>query len=96
MANGYELKADGEPISPIFIHLQMDQHCLSLQEFIKLANSTSAISKDISFHLLSDGAAVEILVFPPEEGSFKLKLALTVSIGASVVSVGWSFLKGLS
>lgn len=81
---------NGKFMSILPIHFSLPGHAIPLSTFIHTANQTANIFKAFNREIFENGLKYEILVLPPELGSFKNRL------GVAVVAVGvvaWGFVE---
>lgn len=87
-------------IQVIPIHFDVPGHQLLLSTFVETATQTEAIIRSFNRELFDEKLEYEIVVLPPEVGSFKSRLgiwAVAASIFAFVESdIGKAFIKGLT
>ncbi|MCA1934462.1 MAG: hypothetical protein LDL37_03355 [Asticcacaulis sp.] len=87
--------AGSELISPVqlfHIHLQTSEHYLPLPDFIKLSQSTRVISENLSEVIFGNNAKIDFLIFPPETGSFHIKIGFKSLTVAGFLGGAWVFL----
>lgn len=88
-------------IGLIPLHFDVPGNHLPLTTFIETANQTRAIVEAFNRDLFEGGLRFELFVLPPEEGSFKTKLGLALSVCGVVWAftqsdIGKAFIKGLT
>ncbi|TGQ31291.1 hypothetical protein [Mesorhizobium sp. M00.F.Ca.ET.216.01.1.1] len=88
-------------IEIIPIHFDVPEHHILLQTFIETAAQAKAIIAAFNQHLFEGQLEYQILVLPPEVGSFKTKLGVAVAAGGILWSalesdIGTGFIKGLT
>ncbi|MGN6549011.1 MAG: hypothetical protein ACTHJ3_03835 [Pararhizobium sp.] len=96
---GWELdRASGQ----IFIHFGVDDHFIKLETFIKTTDSVRRIIEAMDGTFFQGGLEYELIVLPPEPGTFLTKLALWVSTGVGTVfafantPVGTAYIESLT
>lgn len=86
----------------LFIHFDVDDHFLRLDTFIETAESARNIIKALDATFFQGSLEYELIVLPPEDGTFLSKLALWVTGGAGAVvaflnsDVGSAYIEGLT
>lgn len=86
----------------LFFHFDVQDHYLKLETFIQTAESARRIIEALDKTFFKGLLQYELIVVPPEEGTFLSKLALWVVGGASAVfafansDVGAAFIEGLT
>jgi len=86
----------------LFIHFDVDDHFLKLDTFIRTAESTRKVIEALDATFFQGALKYELIVLPPEDGSFLSKLAIWVSGGAASVfaflnsDVGSAYVEGLT
>lgn len=91
-----------EPSATLFLHFEVFEHALGLDTFIETADSTRRIVEALNESLFSGNLAFEIIVIPPQKGTFLTKLVLRIIKGAGFVfiaantPIGSNFIEGLT
>ncbi|MCM2561006.1 hypothetical protein M8756_01900 [Lutimaribacter sp. EGI FJ00015] len=86
----------------LFIHFDVDDHFLRLDTFIATAESARKVIEALDATFFQGTLEYELIVLPPEDGSFLSKLALWVSGGVASVfafmnsDVGSAYVEGLT
>lgn len=86
----------------LFIHFDVDDHFLKLDTFIETAESARKVIEALDATFFQGTLEYELIVLPPEDGSFLSKLALWVSGGVASVfaflnsDVGSAYVEGLT
>lgn len=86
----------------LFFHFDVDEHYLKLETFIETAESTRKVIEALDATFFQGSLEYELIVLPPEDGSFLSKLALWVSGGVASVfaflnsDVGSAYVEGLT
>jgi len=86
----------------LFLHFDVDEHYLKLETFIETAESTRKVIEALDATFFQGSLEYELIVLPPEDGSFLSKLALWVSGGVASVfaflnsDVGSAYVEGLT
>ncbi|ESZ24269.1 hypothetical protein [Mesorhizobium sp. L2C084A000] len=89
-------------IEIIPIHFDVPEHHLELKTFIETAAQTELIIAGLNEYLFEGRLEYQVLVLPPEIGTFKTRLAIaaataaTISWGAVESDIGAAFIKGLT
>ncbi|MFA5830027.1 MAG: hypothetical protein WC843_06090 [Candidatus Gracilibacteria bacterium] len=90
-------------IEVISIHFNVPSHYLLLSEFIETANDVEQILQEFNFKFFDAKLNIQILVLPPEEGSFLKKLGIFFALPVCVLSwgflesdIGKAYIKGLT
>lgn len=84
------------------IHFDVQESKLSLQTFIRSAQSIDKLSSELNNILFNNYLIFKIYVLPPEDGSFLKRLGIAVSAGAAAAlsfaetDVGKAFIRGLT
>lgn len=95
-------RIDRRAIETISIHFDLPGHQIPLSTFIRTAEQTEAVIRSLNRELFDGNLRYELLVLPPEEGSFKSKLGFVLLGGWAVLwsftesDVGKAFIKGLT
>ena len=71
------------------IHFNVPGHYLPLATFIETTSKTAAIVQSLSSLLSADQAKFEIVVLPPDEGTFLARLGVSLVGGAGLI---WGFI----
>lgn len=100
MAVGLEAFSEGD-FEVIPIHFDVPDHHLPLKTFIETASQTEAVIAALNEKLFDGRLQYEILVLPPEVGTFKTKLAIVCSTFAAFWALvesdsGKGLIKGLT
>ncbi|WP_105744359.1 hypothetical protein [Phyllobacterium phragmitis] len=69
----------------LLIHFGVDDHFIKLDTFIKTADSAHRIIKALDGTFFRGSLEYELIVLPPEPGTFLTKLAVKVGSGAALV-----------
>jgi hypothetical protein len=86
----------------LFIHFDVQDHFLKLDTFIKTADSARRVIEALDKTFFQGTLEYELIVIPPEGGTFLSKLALWISGGTAAVftfvntDVGSAFVEGLT
>ncbi|RWM40346.1 MAG: hypothetical protein EOR76_35810 [Mesorhizobium sp.] len=87
-------------IEIIPIHFDVPEHHLELKTFIETAAQTEAIIAGLNEYLFDGKLDYQVLVLPPEIGTFKTRLAVVATAGviwaALESNIGAAFVKGLT
>lgn len=84
------------------IHFDLPRHEIPLNTFVRTAEQIETIIASFNQKFFDGALEYEILVLPPEEGSFLAKLGLLVAGGAYILwnfiesDIGKGFIKGLT
>lgn len=95
-------RTDGHAIETISIHFDVPGHQIPLSTFIRTAEQTEAVIRSLNRELFDGNLRYELLVLPPEEGSFRSKLGVVLLGGWAVLwtftesDIGKAFIKGLT
>lgn len=73
------------PKNSLLIHFDVEEHHIKLDTFIQTADSARRIIASLDQTLFGGGLEYEILVLPPEDGTFLQKLALCISVVAGTI-----------
>ncbi|OAP34803.1 hypothetical protein [Sinorhizobium americanum] len=73
------------PSTPLFIHFDVEDHHIKLDTFIQTADSARRIIDSLDQALFGGGLDYELVVLPPESGSFLQRLAVLLTTAAAVV-----------
>jgi hypothetical protein len=74
------LSAEAGQLLPI--HFDLPRHTIPLRTFVQTAESAAKIANQVNTDLFGGSLVLEVVVIPPEEGSFLTKLGfLVVSVG---------------
>jgi hypothetical protein len=90
------------PIGVIPIHFDVPRHYLPLTTFIETATKTRGVIDTFNREFFDGQLQYELLVFPPDDGSFKSRLGIALLAGWGVVwsftgsDIGKGFIKGLT
>lgn len=90
------------PIGIIPIHFDVPRHYLPLPTFIETAVRTRAVIDAFNRELYDGQLKYDLLVFPPEEGTFLSRLGVALLAGWGVIwtftesEIGKRFIKGLT
>ena len=89
---------DGRLIVVLPVHFDVASHSVSLPLFIETATRVARVGEELGRDFFGDGYAQEVLVLPPEDGTFLTRLGIVVLAiwGFSTVGPGSSFIKGLT
>ncbi|MCV3387416.1 hypothetical protein L8U00_02790 [Campylobacter sp. IFREMER_LSEM_CL2256] len=74
--------------SELYIYLGQDEHYITLDEMNSIVNTISIISNDLCVKLLSNYQDISLVIYPCEQGSFKLKIKHML-LGAGVCILTW-------
>ena len=93
---GFESRADR-----LFIHFDVDEHFLKLDTFIQTAESTRKVIEALNATFFQGSLEYELIVLPPESGTFLSKLAVLVGVPGAVFAflnsdVGSAYVEGLT
>lgn len=86
----------------LHIHLGQDEHYITLSEMDKIIQSITIIGNSLAENLFSDLPKELFVIYPYEEGSFKIKVGVGIGLLVSIVSwlnessAGQAFVKGLT
>jgi len=89
-------------VDRLLIHFDTDEHFLKLDTFIETARNAQRVIHVLNIEFFQGALDYELIVLPPEEGSFLSKLALWVSAGVASVfaflnsEVGSAYVEGLT
>lgn len=89
-------------IEPIVIHFDVPGNGISLDAFIKTANSANAIIKSFNHELFAERLSYQLVVLPSSDGSFKNRLGVCLLAVGGVFwttvesDVGKALIKGLT
>ncbi len=92
----------GERPDCLFVHFDVDGHFLKLDTFIKTAESARDIIAALDNTFFQGSLQYELIVLPPDEGSFLKKLVIWVTGGTAAVfgflnsDVGAAYIEGLT
>lgn len=84
------------------IHFDLPAHAIPLDTFVRTAEQTEAIIASLNRELFDGKLKYEILVLPPQEGSFKSKIGVYLFGGWIAVwtftesDIGQAFIRGLT
>lgn len=83
------------------IHFDVPQHYLPLSDFIELATNVNNIIDEFSRKFFEGTLDIQVVVLPPEDGSFLKKLGIvagvaTISWGFLNSTIGEAYIKGLT
>ncbi|MCA0849214.1 hypothetical protein [Salipiger thiooxidans] len=101
MADAFASEFDGR-FDRLYIHFDVRDHFLKLDTFIKTAENARKVIDALDETFFDGGLEYELIVLPPEEGTFLSKLALWISGGTTVVfgflntDVGSAYVEGLT
>lgn len=73
------------PTNTLFIHFDVEEHHIKLDTFIRTADSARRILSSFDQALFDGRLAYELVVLPPEEGSFLQRLRVLIPVAAAVV-----------
>ena len=98
-----DVHSSADPIIGIIpIHFDVPGHYLPLATFVETASKTHSIIDAFNREIFDGKLQYDLLVFPPDEGSFKTKLGFALLAGWGVVwsftqsDIGKGFIKGLT
>lgn len=86
----------------LFLHFDVEDHFLKLETFINTAESARRVIKALDATFFGGSLEYELIVVPPEDGTFLSKLAVWVFGGTGTVflfvnsDVGAAFIEGLT
>ena len=86
----------------LFIHFDVQEHFLKLDTFIRTANSARGVIEALDKTFFQGSLEYELIVLPPESGTFLSKIALWISGGAATVfafantEIGSAYIEGLN
>lgn len=88
-------------MNSLYIHFNKPQHFLTIDEFIKTSTSIQKVSKAFIQTVSNEQNKFEIVVLPPEEGSFLTKFAYSCAALGGLASfldtdISQKFIKGLT
>ena len=93
----------GKPIIGVLpIHFDVPENYLPLATFVDTANQTRAVIDAFNREVFAGNLQFDIFVLPPEEGSFKTRLAVALLAAGGIVwsfaesDIGKAFIKGLT
>ncbi|WP_273726150.1 hypothetical protein [Brucella gallinifaecis] len=91
----------GGIIAVLPIHFDLPSHNIPLSTFVQTAEQTAVIVAALNRELFAGKLKYEILVLPPQHGSFKSKIGILLAVGGILwagleSSVGQAFVKGLT
>ncbi|MDO8900445.1 MAG: hypothetical protein Q7V15_03735, partial [Phenylobacterium sp.] len=84
------------------IHFDVPGHAIPLATFVRTSAQAEAVIRSLNRELFEGRLAIEVVVLPPEDGTFLARLG--VILGAGVAAIAWfvesdvgkGFLKGLT
>ena len=88
--------------SPLVIHFDVPGHQIPLSIFITTAQQADAIVRSLSQSLFDGQLRYQVLVLPPEEGTFLSRLGIVLLAGWGAIwtftesDIGKAFIKGLT
>lgn len=85
----------------LFIHFDVDDHFLKLDTFVETAESTRKVIEALNSTFFKGSLDYELIVLPPESGTFLSKLAVLVGVPGAVFAflnsdVGSAYVEGLT
>lgn len=86
----------------LFIHFDVDDHYLKLHTFVETAESATKVIDALNTTFFQGSLDYELIVLPPESGSFLSKLAVLVGVPAGAFfaflnsDVGSAYVEGLT
>ncbi|MSU88750.1 hypothetical protein GE300_03830 [Rhodobacteraceae bacterium 2CG4] len=85
----------------LFIHFDVDEHFLKLGTFIETAESARKVIEALNSTFFQGSLDYELIVLPPESGTFLSKLAVLVGVPGAVFAflnsdVGSAYVEGLT
>jgi hypothetical protein len=90
------------PVGIIPIHFDVPEHYIPLDTFIETANQTRVVIESLNKQIFDGELQFQLVVFPPEEGSFLTRLGVILVAGYGVAwsfmesDVGKAFIRGLT
>ncbi|APO67516.1 hypothetical protein IE4872_CH01895 [Rhizobium gallicum] len=69
----------------LYFHFDVEEHHLKLETFIQTAESARKVVASLNENLFNKSLKYELIVLPPDEGSFLTKLAIWVGIGWGII-----------
>ncbi|MBY3320390.1 hypothetical protein [Rhizobium laguerreae] len=85
-----------------YFHFDVEDHHLKLETFIQTTDSARKVVASLNDNLFNKSLQYELIVLPPEEGSFLTKLAIWVSAGTAGIlgflnsDIGAAYVDGLT
>lgn len=86
-----ELSRDGA-LAILPIHFDLPAHAIPLGTFVRTAQQAEAIIRSLNKELFDGKLKYEILVLPPQEGTFLTKLGIYL-VGSAWIAVVWTILE---
>ena len=85
----------------LFIHFDVDEHFLKLDTFVETAESARKVIDALNSTFFQGSLDYELIVLPPESGTFLSKLAVLVGVPGAVFAflntdVGSAYVEGLT
>lgn len=85
----------------LFIHFDVQDHFLKLDTFVETAESARKIIEALNSTFFQGSLDYELIVFPPESGTFLSKLAVLVGVPGAIFAflnspVGSAYVEGLT
>lgn len=85
----------------LFIHFDVDEHFLKLDTFVETAESTRKVIEALNTTFFQGSLDYELIVLPPESGTFLSKLAVLVGVPGAIFAflnsdVGSAYVEGLT
>ena len=74
--------------SDLYIYLGQEEHYITLDEINSIVNTVNIIGNDLCVKLLSNYENISFVIYPCEQGSFKLKMKHML-LGAGVCILPW-------
>lgn len=84
------------------IHFDVPGHAIPLTTFVRTSAQTEAIIRSLNRELFEGRLAIEVVVLPPEDGTFLARLGVILGAGFAAIAwfvesdIGKGFLKGLT
>ncbi|MBY5639546.1 hypothetical protein HFO39_33175 [Rhizobium leguminosarum] len=86
----------------LYFHFDVEDHYLKLETFIQTADSARKVVASLNESLFNKSLKYELIVLPPDEGTFLTRLAIWVSAGTAGVlgflnsDIGAAYVDGLT
>ena len=68
----------------LFIHFDVEEHFLKLETFVETAESTKKVIEALNTTFFKGSLDYELVVLPPESGTFLSKLAVLLGVPGAV------------
>ncbi len=94
--------SESQFIEVLPLHFNIAEHYLPLSEFIETANGTKAIIENFNREFCGGKLQYQIVVLPPEKGSFRSRLGVCVIAGVGLLwtfaesDIGQGYISGLT